>query len=54
MTNIYQVEVYNYPNTYTVTGDTKEEGIIRARDSYRNQYGKSNIYKTKIIMIEKL
>ena len=57
MTNIYQVEVYNYPTMYTVTGETKEEAIIKAREEYRQQvgYGLTNIrvYKTKVIYIEK-
>lgn len=54
MTNIYQVEVYNYPTMYTVTGETKEEAIIKAREEFRNSGAvQSKVYKTKIIYIEK-
>lgn len=54
MTSIYQVEVYNYPTTITVTGDTKEEAVIKAREEFRLfNGGTKQIYKTKIIYIEK-
>lgn len=54
MTNIYQVEVYNYPTMYTVTGETKEEAVIKAREEFRiNNGGTKQVYKTKIIYIEK-
>lgn len=52
MTNIYQIEVYNYPTTYTVTGETKEEAVIKAREEFRCESTKQ-VYKTKIIYIEK-
>ena len=57
MTNIYQVEVYNYPTQITVTADTKEHAIIRARDEFasmvKHQMMSCRVYKTKIIYIEK-
>lgn len=52
MSNIYQVEVYNYPTTHTVTASTKEEAIIKARNIFHETSDKG-IYKTKIIYIEK-
>jgi len=53
-TNIYQIEVYGKPELYIVTGRTKEEAVIRAREVYNIQYMKRNIAKTKIVHIEKL
>jgi hypothetical protein len=52
MTNLYQVEIKGKPVVYIVTGDTKEEAQIKAREKFREQFYIS-VASTKILSTEK-
>lgn len=52
MTNLYQVAVTGKEVVYLITGSTKEEAQIQARNRYKEQFYIS-VQKTRVLSTEK-